>query len=138
MKSLFFIFLVFFSCKITLYTLIKLFILVDNYMFQQACEKYIKNIEIDKAGVTQLVEWLPSKQYVVGSNPITRSLKNMKKYTWKVLYKGRKPIGLVYSISSWNAEKIAIEKFSKIYKKEDIWIEKQISQNNSVGRVAVL
>lgn len=65
-------------------------------------------------------------------------LKNMKNYTWKVLYKGRKPIGLVYSISSWNAEKIAIEKFSKIYKKEDIWIEKQISQNNSVGRVAVL
>lgn len=56
MKALFFIFLAFFSCYITLNMLIKLFKLIDNYMFQKACEKYIKSMEIEKAGVTQLVE----------------------------------------------------------------------------------
>jgi hypothetical protein len=46
----------------------------------------------------------------------------LKKFKWIVLYKGRIPVGVVYSESSWEAMKIAINNY-KNYDRKDLWLE---------------
>ena len=43
----------------------------------------------ERAGVTQLVECLPSKQNVAGSSPVSRSTKSPKRQGMRPLHNGR-------------------------------------------------